>query len=1616
MRTSSPLTPKLQVPQEPPTNPRNSLAGRWYATINNKGNNDAGDGKEEKKKDVPNYKNEMKETFTKNSNTLGDFVKHNHGVMNSFVRYDDIATKTAEDILLANPSISSGEDMLRAQMKYSQESEDTVELLKDAKRIGAAHGQFPSSARIGRSSNRTPERIKRNFSGRWTSQEPSRQEVEASNRKGDSVGNGPIFLSKRSLGHSLECELETPTITSSRDSTTKISRVLQPHADPQEVSSRDSSNYRSEELARKNSAASHEWEHNKQPIPRASQRLNFDRRPAETNMLPQIEQREGRHGLLYSESGGALDRYIHVQQQNESRNTSAHMSARKSMDESNFRRSKSHDRRWSSSAARGIHEQVREQSPVQGIVEDATDFERQHFENNERTQELYTQSAKYGPVRVTVDNEIYHSDDFERHLLPTVSQPLATRIEYYDEGSPVVQSAPQHHHPYVFSDIPNISLADAVSPHHAPPILKQNDAFHHSTHQYYDPKQNIEQQQLVSHPSLAQNLSDKGKEILAAIFPRVCTPIGLTNPDFPTIVGDDDTKSKLSIWSYLDPNDDLNYYDDDIDSIEGSSHDGRRQSDSRSSSRTSINPKHGHPREDKYSSHHKSDFAQITNARSGNSSRDTTTFSSSSREEKGDSHQRNVPGHGRTGRNRDLSARNNQSGTKESYSTQLDGRGTNDNAGWVVTQSDPSHPPSRANYSRNSTGGTDIRSRPQDETLSSRKGATDGFIHSRKHPQEIKSRSQSTGKGRRVDNYLSELDRFKSRHPREQLTSADNNRISRGGGGRARTRSEDRPRTRTTKVNTPSDFFDDPFATDFDDDVEYHSTIDSRDDNNNSVLPFGGGRSKIGIHDNNKIQQSNDRAGPDGFPIGMEDTMVDPENDYNNTSLAFCSFDARSKSRERGSRNDNSSDTLDVTRAFDDVQLQKKRDAVRERSKRNVEKLQRIGENRTDQTTDDHRRQRRHRDDRPMLHKEQDQSERPRAKSTERHPPPNRFHQPTLGKGVVGKRLDRSFDSEVVLATSSSASKKEGADPTQQHHSRESKLSSRDHPSSHPRSISGTSPSTKIAITAVLGKDDDDDDNNYNTNNYAEELDGHYMYVAYSRYGVDPLQVIQLCEHQSIPIPDIRKGEVLIRVEASTVSSTDCSIRRGEWSNHVLLDPYLIPGVAFVGRVLHGNNKNNNNGTTKRMERKKNHSKGSPFSFSTPIQVGDMVLSLVYSGSNARYLCSPKNQLVKIPHPINPNKAVCLAETYVTAFQALHHGQRGPVRYRDTSLKGKSVLIMGGYTALGKALIELCQASGVDYCYAVTTSTTTTTSSSSSQEPPKTKNDSKDGSRSSRPSHSTGTTTATTTTTTTTTNPKVVPSSSSASSASSSSSRRHYETLVRWGAIPLSTNPQDWLTLIGRQIDLLVTVHDPSEHSLTTNDRYQLSDDHWGALRKDGQVIVICTHPGSVKDPIQQYRAFASDASNPTTTTTTTITSRKKNGMSGPFDGGPSSHLRMGTCRPSHREKLCDRMVWYNVFDSCVGTDHNNNSNRGGGGTTTHLQTKKDVQHLLQLLEQDRIDPDVLETIPLAKVAKAQSLLGQKQLAGHIVCVPWLKQQQQQTTTTSTTHDDDDDKPPSRRR
>ena len=309
--------------------------------------------------------------------------------------------------------------------------------------------------------------------------------------------------------------------------------------------------------------------------------------------------------------------------------------------------------------------------------------------------------------------------------------------------------------------------------------------------------------------------------------------------------------------------------------------------------------------------------------------------------------------------------------------------------------------------------------------------------------------------------------------------------------------------------------------------------------------------------------------------------------------------------------------------------------------------------------------------------------------------------------------------------------------------------------------------------------------------------------------------------------------------QASTVSQTDCRIRQGQWWGKDAVPLPNIPGIDFVGKLYRIDS-----------ETSKRHG----------LAVGDRVLSLVKWGGNARYVSVDPSTLVKVPETIDPASAVCLAETYLTAFQVLHQGQRNKARYRVDSLKGKAIFIIGSaISTIGRAVAQLAADAGAVRIYAL-------------------------------------------------------------------SKAKHYQELMAMGVSPLNPDSKNWWNSLVEDIDCVVSLQgkkiDPAFYSL---------------LKSNGRAVIV-------KQSALDETGFEADTF---------------------FD------------KKSRRKKKHDRNkpLVYDVYEEW---DENIES------------CKKDLQHLVDLLAQKRVEPNLLDRISLSKVARAQQLIESKRLTGFMVCEPWL--------------------------
>ena len=321
-------------------------------------------------------------------------------------------------------------------------------------------------------------------------------------------------------------------------------------------------------------------------------------------------------------------------------------------------------------------------------------------------------------------------------------------------------------------------------------------------------------------------------------------------------------------------------------------------------------------------------------------------------------------------------------------------------------------------------------------------------------------------------------------------------------------------------------------------------------------------------------------------------------------------------------------------------------------------------------------------------------------------------------------------------------------------------------------------------------------------------------------------------------------------IQASTVSQTDCIIRQGLWWGDSEPSFPNTPGVDVVGKVYSVKQTTGN---------------------AYGLQPKQTVVSLVKWGGNSRFVTIHPNQLVKVADGLDPAQVACLPEAYLSAFQVLHKNQAGSLRYRENSLKGKSILILGCMTNnMGRAMIDLALNAGVATIYAT-------------------------------------------------------------------AKKKHWKKLLSIGVMPLSTDPMEWIQNISGTISLVLAPNG--------NLREDVSPVHFRALLPKYGQLIICGR-----------RIVGNDIP---------ITEWKRDHQTSILACGQGKAL----------QKILGNSSTYDVYEEWE----------------RNLELcKKDLSHLLKLLERKIIKPEVLDRLPLNKVAKAQELLELKRLPGFLVCEPWM--------------------------
>jgi NADPH:quinone reductase len=158
--------------------------------------------------------------------------------------------------------------------------------------------------------------------------------------------------------------------------------------------------------------------------------------------------------------------------------------------------------------------------------------------------------------------------------------------------------------------------------------------------------------------------------------------------------------------------------------------------------------------------------------------------------------------------------------------------------------------------------------------------------------------------------------------------------------------------------------------------------------------------------------------------------------------------------------------------------------------------------------------------------------------------------------------------------------------------------------------------------------------------------------------GTDGLEVIDTS------LPTAGRGEVRVRVLASSLEYTDVVIRRHLYPQTSYRRPPFVMGYDLVGEI-------DQLGEGAR-----------------DVRVGDRVADMTVLGSNATYRTLRASDLVRVPARVDAAEAAALVLSWTTAYQLLHRAARVQ--------RGQRVLVQGAGGAVGQALLVLGRIAGLE--------------------------------------------------------------------------------------------------------------------------------------------------------------------------------------------------------------------------------------------------------------------------------------------------------------------------------
>jgi NADPH:quinone reductase len=148
------------------------------------------------------------------------------------------------------------------------------------------------------------------------------------------------------------------------------------------------------------------------------------------------------------------------------------------------------------------------------------------------------------------------------------------------------------------------------------------------------------------------------------------------------------------------------------------------------------------------------------------------------------------------------------------------------------------------------------------------------------------------------------------------------------------------------------------------------------------------------------------------------------------------------------------------------------------------------------------------------------------------------------------------------------------------------------------------------------------------------------------------------------PLPTAGRGEVRVRVLASSLNYTDVLIRRHLYPQTASRRPPFVLGYDVVGEI-------DQVGDGVR-----------------DFQVGDLVADMTVVGSNAAYRTLRADDVTRVPAGVDAAEAATLILSWTTAYQLLHRAARVQ--------RGQRVLVHGAAGAVGQAQLALGKLAGLE--------------------------------------------------------------------------------------------------------------------------------------------------------------------------------------------------------------------------------------------------------------------------------------------------------------------------------